>query len=50
MIECIDEIKTSLDRDKKPKYAFDALLTMANNFAGISTLAIEVGKLIFDVK
>ncbi len=50
MIECIDEIKTSLDRDKKPKYAFDALLAMANNFAGISTLAIEVGKLIFDVK
>ncbi|KKO89690.1 hypothetical protein AAW12_18995 [Sphingobacterium sp. Ag1] len=50
MIECIDEIRTSLDRNKKPKYAFDALLAMANNFAGISTLAIEVGKLIFDVK
>ncbi|WON92527.1 hypothetical protein [Sphingobacterium sp. UGAL515B_05] len=47
MIECIDEIKTSLDQDKKPKFAFDALLAMANNFAGISTLAIEIGKLIF---
>lgn len=47
MIDCIDEVKNSLLLDKKPKYAFDALLTMANNFAGISTLAIEIGKLIF---
>lgn len=47
MIECVDEIKTSLGQDKKPKFAFEALLAMANNFAGISSLAIEIGELIF---
>lgn len=47
MLECIDEIKTSLQNDKKPKYAFQALLGMTNNFAGIGSLAIEIGKLIF---
>lgn len=47
MIDCLEEMKASLSQDRKPKHSFAALLNMANNFAGISTLAIEVGKLIF---
>ncbi|WP_293916554.1 MULTISPECIES: hypothetical protein [unclassified Sphingobacterium] len=47
MIECIDEIKRSLVRKEKPKFAFQALLGMVNNFAGIASLVVEIGKLIF---
>lgn len=47
IIECIDEIKTSLANDKKPKYSFKSLLEMTSDFAGIGSLVAEIGKLIF---
>lgn len=47
IIECVDEIKTSLASDKKPKYSFKSLLEMTSNLAGIGSLVAEIGKLIF---
>lgn len=45
--DCIDEIRISLANDKKPKYSFKSLLEMTSDLAGISSLVVEIGKLIF---
>lgn len=44
MIECIYEIKSSISQDRTSKYAFQSLLNIASNFAGIGSLVLEIGK------
>ncbi|MEN5434218.1 MULTISPECIES: hypothetical protein [Sphingobacterium] len=44
MIQCIDEIKSSISQDRTSKYAFQSLLNIASNFAGIGSLVLEIGK------
>ena len=45
--DCLSEIETCLEADKKPKFAFKQLLELGSDFAGISALILELGKLIF---
>ena len=50
IIDCIDEVETSLESGKKPKFSFSSLVELTSNFSGIGSLVIELGKLIFGIQ
>jgi len=47
MIDNLDEIITILKADKRPKVSYKTLLENSASIAGISSLVVELGKLIF---
>lgn len=47
LFNCLEEIKTSIEIGKKPKFSFKQLTELGSNVAGISSLLIDLGKLIF---
>lgn len=49
ILECLDEIENSLNLGRKPKFAFNQLTEIASNLAGIGSLIIDLGKLIFGI-
>jgi hypothetical protein len=40
--ECIEEVETSVEAGKKPKFALKSLLEMASSFAGIGSLVTDL--------
>lgn len=49
ILECLEEVEASIEAGKKPKYSFTYLANIAGGLAGVGSLVIELGKLIFDV-
>lgn len=47
LVECLDEVETLIDADKKPKFSFKQLTEEGSNIAGIGSILIELGRLIF---
>lgn len=47
-LECLEEVETSIEAGKKPKYSFSSLTDIAGGLAGVGSLVIELGKLIFN--
>lgn len=47
LIECVEELHSVVKNEGKPKITYNALLENTSNFAGIGSLVLELGKLIF---
>jgi len=47
LIECLNEVEILVDSEKKPKFAFKQLLEIGSSIAGVGSLIVELGKLIF---
>ncbi len=45
--DCVTEIKEAIANNLKPRFSYKALLEMTSSFAGIGSLVLEIGKLIF---
>jgi hypothetical protein len=49
ILECIDEIETTIDAGKKPKFSFASLTHIAGSLSEVGLLVVELGRLIFGV-
>lgn len=47
LIECVEEVHSVIKQEGTPKTSYKALLENTSNFAGIGSLVLELGKLIF---
>lgn len=47
LIDCLEEVETSIDAGKKPKFSFKQLTEQGSNVAGIGSLLVDLGQLIF---
>lgn len=49
ILDCVDEIETTIDAGKKPKFSFASLTHIAGSISEIGLLVVELGRLIFGV-
>jgi len=49
ILECLEEINNNIENNKKPKFAFSALITLATGITKVAPLVTELGHLLFPV-
>ena len=48
LLQCLEEVETTIEAGKKPKFSFKQLLEIGSSISGIGSLILELGELIFN--